>query len=88
MPNPQCIKTYYQTTMMHKVPQSMGFYYGQTNSCTARALHAHCAEGAPRCIVWWNSFGLFESKIDPKPKRSYTHTINTYPWRKEGNAQN
>ena len=30
MPDPQCIKTYYQTTMMPKVPQSMGFYYGQT----------------------------------------------------------
>ena len=30
MPHPQCIKTYYQTTIMPKVPQSMGFYYGQT----------------------------------------------------------
>ena len=30
MPYPQCIKTYYQTTMMPKVPQSMGFYYSQT----------------------------------------------------------
>ena len=29
MPDPQCIKTYYQTTMMPKVPQSMGFYCGQ-----------------------------------------------------------
>ena len=30
MPDPQCIKTNYQTTMMPKVPQSMGFYCGQT----------------------------------------------------------
>ena len=30
MPFPQCIKTYYQKTMMPKVPQGMGFYYGQT----------------------------------------------------------
>ena len=29
LPDPQCIKTHYQTTMMPKVPQSMGFYYGQ-----------------------------------------------------------
>ena len=29
MADPQYIKTYYQTTMMPKVPQSMGFYYGQ-----------------------------------------------------------
>ena len=28
MPYSQCIKTYYQTTMMPKVPQNMGFYYG------------------------------------------------------------
>ena len=28
MPYPQYIRTYYQTTMMPKVPQSMGFYYG------------------------------------------------------------
>ena len=40
MPNPQCIKTYYQTTMMHKVPQSMGFYYGQTPKWL------HCARTA------------------------------------------
>ena len=26
---PQFIKTYYQTTMMPKVPQRMDFYYGQ-----------------------------------------------------------
>ena len=30
MADPQCIKTYYQTTMMPKVTQSMGFYYSQT----------------------------------------------------------
>ena len=30
MLDPQCIKTYYQTITMPKVPQSMGFYYGQT----------------------------------------------------------
>ena len=29
MPDPQCINTYYQAKMMPKVPQSMGFYYGQ-----------------------------------------------------------
>ena len=43
MPDPQCIKTYYQTTMMPKVPKRMGFYYGQTPKSlhyarTARAL--------------------------------------------------
>ena len=40
MPDPQCIKTYYQTTMMPKVPQSMGFYYGQTPK------ELHCARTA------------------------------------------
>ena len=30
MPYPQCIKTYYPTTMMPKVPQNVGFYYGHT----------------------------------------------------------
>ena len=30
MPDPQCIKIYYQTTMMPNVPQSMGFYHGHT----------------------------------------------------------
>ena len=30
MPDPQCIKTYYQTTMMPKVPQSRLFFYGHT----------------------------------------------------------
>ena len=29
-PYPQCIEAYCQTTMMPKVPQSMGFYYSQT----------------------------------------------------------
>ena len=39
MPHPQCIKTYYQTTMMPKVPQRMGFY-GQTPKWL------HCARTA------------------------------------------
>ena len=43
MPDPQCIKTYYQTTMMPRVAQSMGVYDGQTpkelhRARTARAL--------------------------------------------------
>ena len=29
MPDPQFVKTYHQTTMMPKVPQSMGFYYNR-----------------------------------------------------------
>ena len=29
MPDHQCIKTYYQKTMMPNVPQSMAFYDGQ-----------------------------------------------------------
>ena len=36
MPYPQCIKTYYQTTMMPKVPQSMGF-------CGQTPKYLHCA---------------------------------------------
>ena len=40
MPYPQCIKIYYQTTIMPKVQQSMGFYYGQTSK------ELHCARTA------------------------------------------
>ena len=40
LPDPQSIKTDYQTTMMPKVPQSMGFYYGQTPK------QLHCARTA------------------------------------------
>ena len=43
MPYPQYIRTYYQTTMMPKVPQGMGFYYGHTRKwshCTRTALKA------------------------------------------------
>ena len=56
MPYPQCIKTYYQTTMMHKVPQSMGFYYGQTPkqlqcACTARALRLRRPLTVPFVVI-------------------------------------
>ena len=30
MQDPRCIKTYYQTTMMPKIPQSISFSHGQT----------------------------------------------------------
>ena len=48
MPYPQCIKTYYQTTMMPKVPQRMGFYYGQTPK------HLHYARTALKAPPYAN----------------------------------
>ena len=63
MPDPQCIKIYCQTTMMPKVPQSMGFYYGQAYKqlhCarTARALRLRRPLGDYR--IKKRSFGNFD----------------------------
>ena len=54
MLDPQCIKTYYQTTMMPKVPQSMGFYCSQAPKWLhcARTAHALRLRRPPVLIDW------------------------------------
>ena len=66
MPDPQCIKTYYQTTMMPKVPQKYGFLLQPNTQIVA--LRAHCTRTALKAPPKLSSFehsarGAEEGKI-------------------------